>query len=236
MQPPPRNFDFTIAITALTDGDNLGCSKAVEVAWEKPDATDNATLELHCNCSQHSGTPLTHTTPTSDNTGTHTFTLTHSSTINETGRRIDAIIKNGGMEKNNDFRIDMKAQCPIVPDDAALAARKSKAAAAGSKPIEIDAPDSEKIQLKRGEDKRLKGDFDKAFGRRLVVFVHKVQSGRHILLLVKKVTVFKLFKRWRVKLPAALWKGTDVLNVRLAFVKKSGVIGYAETFPTRVTG
>ena len=108
--------DFTVAFTALTDGDTLGCSKQVNVSWEKPNAVDQARLRLFCNCSQHAGAEVAHhDTPATADTGNHTFTLTHTSTINETGRRLDVTIENNGVEKNNDVRTSMTVQCPDIP-------------------------------------------------------------------------------------------------------------------------
>ena len=94
-----QRTEFAVAITNLSSGDDLLCFKTVDVHWEKPHVADVATVELTCNCSQHAGGgAMTCNTPTMglSNTGTCNFNLNHASTINEPGRTVTAVIKNGG--------------------------------------------------------------------------------------------------------------------------------------------
>src|SRR5262245_25145401 len=106
--------EFTIQFTALTDGDDLGCSKKIQVAWEKPNPADEAKLTLDCGCTKHPNDPdQDFQTSTTDgkNTGTHDFTLNHPNPTDETGVKLIAKILHANVEQHRDQRISLFAQC-----------------------------------------------------------------------------------------------------------------------------
>jgi hypothetical protein len=227
--------NYTIAFTSLTDGDDLDCEKIIRVAWEKPNAADEAEITLDCNChTDHSGNPdASYPTPNDRTSDTYDFTLVHNLHTDETGRTVVATITHGGAEQNRDTRTDLYAQCPVKAHGAEVAKKKRRSSAGNA--ITIDEPDNKIVHLYRGKNKRLKGRFVSSFGKRIFVFVHQIKSGRPVLVLVKEVDTKLITKKWKVTLPKILWKKAGViLNIRLAFVSNKGFVGNGYTFPTEI--
>lgn len=239
-QPVPVKASFSVNITNLTPGDTFLCPGAVLLNWEKPNPTDVARVKIFCNCSQHGGEVASYATPngsTDPTSGKRPITINHNTSppVNQPGRTIYAIIEDGnGVEKDRSEVSGVKVQCPPLPsEDEFLKAAVAVAAATGH-PITVDGPDDPIVQLTAGADKVLCGTFDKRYGSKIAVFVNEVVGDVQILRFVD-VTRYWFSTRWSVRLPSRLWANRGDLRVRLAFVSKTGILGYARTLPTQIT-
>src|SRR5439155_23253588 len=97
--------EYAIAISGLSDGDDLACSKSVIVSWQKTTAADTAVLWLDCDCTEHPNRDdLTWPTPTTDASGTYTFTLDHATRIPQADRTVKVSIRHDNVEQKNDLR------------------------------------------------------------------------------------------------------------------------------------
>jgi hypothetical protein len=230
MLPPTKTPNYNVEI-ALTDGDTLYCTKTISVSWQKPNATDQARVVLTCDCSQHGGGEAAHfDTPTTDAAGTWPASVSHSETINESDQNFHVAITNNNNEQDGTDR-SVIVQCPPVIDGAFTL--RSEAA---GKPIGLESPDAEVVQLRKRHDKVLKGTIDKSYGSKILVMLQKVVNHRNILILAKEVSpTWPWSNHWKVELPHTLWDGDGVLNVRIAFVNRYGTLSQGETFLVKIT-
>jgi hypothetical protein len=247
--------DYAIAMSGLSDGDDLACNKTITVNYQKANATDPAVVWLDCDCDEHpnpTGDPGDQhfDTPTTSATGTCTFNLGHAVKRLQTGRTVTVMILNNNVEQKRDFRVELFRACPAVahrrkqkdgggkPNKAqSKAATKATKAPAEPSPITVDDLEAEQIVLRRGYNKALHGTFDRTFGRQIMAFVLKDTStpGRPLLVFAKEAhTRIGLKKRgtWRITLPKSLWATSVKLTVRLVFVDRAGLLHNGYSFDT----
>jgi hypothetical protein len=103
---------FSVSITNLQNGGQLGCSNTIDVSYTQPGISAPSTVALTTTAT---ATVSPASVSVNNPTGTVQFTVTVPPGTNETGKTVEATITNEEEVQESDTKTGISAVCPGSP-------------------------------------------------------------------------------------------------------------------------